>query len=111
MIKDIAIEIKGPTIDEGINTLALKCMKYQQHYRKLIFVLFSPKYSESNFKEIKKRYRENLSEFYNFYNKKQDLKGNSFSSFRSPVGFKTNFLPRRSFKGYRSFGLCFSYFG
>ena len=53
VIKDIAIEIKGPTTNEGINTLPSKCIKYSQHYRRLIFVLFSPKYSESNFQEIK----------------------------------------------------------
>ena len=57
-IKDIAIELKGPTTDEGINSLPTKCIKYSKYYRKIIFVLFSPKFSQSNFIEIKKGIEE-----------------------------------------------------
>ena len=57
-IKDIAIELKGPTTDEGINSLPVKCIKYSKYYRKIIFVLFSPKFSQSNFIEIKKGIEE-----------------------------------------------------
>lgn len=57
-IKDIAIEIKGPTTDDGINSIPAKCMKYSKYYRKIIFVLFSPKFSQANFIEIKKGVEE-----------------------------------------------------
>lgn len=57
-IKNIAIELKGPTTDEGINSLPTKCIKYSKYYRKIIFVLFSPKFSQSNFIEIKKGIEE-----------------------------------------------------
>ena len=58
IIKDIAIELKGPTTNEGINSLPAKCIKYSKYYRKIIFVLFSPKFSQSNFIEIKKGIEE-----------------------------------------------------
>ena len=57
-IKDIAIELKSPTTDGGINSLPAKCIKYSKYYRKVIFVLFSPKFSQSNFIEIKKGIEE-----------------------------------------------------
>jgi hypothetical protein len=52
VIEDIAIEVKGPTDNRALDTLATKCLKYSQHYSKLIIVLFEPVFSESNFSEI-----------------------------------------------------------
>ena len=40
VIDNIAIEIKGPTNNEDLRTLADKCMRYLQHFNKLIIVLF-----------------------------------------------------------------------
>jgi hypothetical protein len=52
IIDKIAIEIKGPTDDNAINSLPAKCIKYSKHYDKLIIVLFRPNYSERNYKDI-----------------------------------------------------------
>ncbi|MFP3950478.1 MAG: hypothetical protein ACLFUZ_05335 [Candidatus Micrarchaeia archaeon] len=52
VVEDIAIEVKGPTDDAALNTVATKCLKYSQHYKNIIFVLFQPTFSERNFKEI-----------------------------------------------------------
>ena len=51
-IGNIAIEVKGPTDDNAINTLPAKCLKYLNHYDNLIFVLFNSHFSENNFREI-----------------------------------------------------------
>jgi len=51
-IGNVAIEVKGPTDDNAINTLPAKCLKYLKHYDYLIFVLFNPHFSENNFREI-----------------------------------------------------------
>ncbi len=51
-ISNIAIEVKGPTDDNAVNTLPTKCLKYLKHYNSLIFVLFNPHFSENNFREI-----------------------------------------------------------
>ena len=52
VIEDIAIEVKGPTDDQAINSLGSKCLKYTQHYHNLIIVLFRCSFSESNYNEI-----------------------------------------------------------
>ena len=52
IIENIAIEIKGPTDDQGINSLGTKCLKYSQYYNNLIIVLFQCSFSESNYREI-----------------------------------------------------------
>jgi hypothetical protein len=52
VIEDIAIEVKGPTDNNALNTLTTKCLKYSQYYSKVILVLFEPVFSESNFREI-----------------------------------------------------------
>jgi len=52
VIGDIAIEVKGPTDNQALNTLTTKCLKYSQYYRNLIFVLFEESFSERNFNEI-----------------------------------------------------------
>lgn len=57
VIDDIAIEVKGSTYGNDIDTLTTKCLKYSKYYKNLIIVLFdphfSPKYSEV-FEGIKK---------------------------------------------------------
>ncbi len=48
----IAIEIKGPTDDNALNTLATKILKYSHYYENVVIVLFESSFSERNFKEI-----------------------------------------------------------
>ena len=52
VIGKIAIEIKGPTDDNALNTLATKILKYSQYYDHVIIVLFEPSFSERNYHEI-----------------------------------------------------------
>jgi len=52
VIDEIAIEVKGPTDNQALNTLTTKCLKYSQYYKHLIIVLFEPQFSESNYWEI-----------------------------------------------------------
>jgi hypothetical protein len=52
VIGKIAIEIKGPTDDNALNTLATKILKYSHYYEHVVFVLFEPSFSERNYKEI-----------------------------------------------------------
>jgi len=52
VIRDIAIEVKGPTDNQALNTLTTKCLKYSHYYSHLIIVLFEPTFSESNHNEI-----------------------------------------------------------
>ena len=40
VIEDIAIEIKGPTIELGLQSIADKCMRYQQQFKSMIVVIF-----------------------------------------------------------------------
>ena len=40
VIEDIAIEIKGPTYEEGLQSIADKCLRYHEHFKKMIVVLF-----------------------------------------------------------------------
>jgi hypothetical protein len=51
VIGDIAIEVKGPTRSQDLDTLARKCMKYGQHYQHLTMVLFEPQFSQNEFTE------------------------------------------------------------
>jgi len=53
VIKNIAIELKGPTDNAALDTLTTKCLKYSKYYDHLIIVLFEPRFSEGHFKEIK----------------------------------------------------------
>lgn len=50
----IAIEVKGPTDNQALDTLTTKYLKYRGHFERVIFVLFDPRYSTSHFNEIKK---------------------------------------------------------
>ncbi|MEM0230628.1 MAG: hypothetical protein QXW07_01275 [Candidatus Woesearchaeota archaeon] len=52
VIGDIAIEVKGPTDNQALDTLTTKCLKYSNYYNHLIIVLFQPIFSESNYVEI-----------------------------------------------------------
>jgi hypothetical protein len=52
VIGNIAIEIKGPTDDDALNTLTTKCLKYSHHFDHLIMILFDPYFSERHFKEV-----------------------------------------------------------
>lgn len=52
VIKDIAIEIKGPTDSQALNTIASKLLRYEQYYPIMIIVLFECNFSEQLFQEI-----------------------------------------------------------
>lgn len=54
VIDNIAIEVKGPTDNRALDTLATKCLKYSHYYPHLVIVLFEPIFSESNYSEIVK---------------------------------------------------------
>jgi len=41
VIEDIAIEIKGPTTEEGLQSIADKCLRYHHHFKRMIVVLFN----------------------------------------------------------------------
>lgn len=44
IIDDIAIEIKGPTWENGLQTIADKCLRYSQYFEKgFVIVLFDVK--------------------------------------------------------------------
>lgn len=53
IIDHIAIEVKGPTDSQALNTLTTKCLKYSKYYTNIICVLFEPSFTDKNFKEIK----------------------------------------------------------
>lgn len=52
VVGPVAIEVKGPTDTNALNTLTTKCLKYGQYYKHLIIVLFEPRFSEQNYNEI-----------------------------------------------------------
>jgi hypothetical protein len=52
VISNIAIEIKGPTDDQALNTLATKILKYHHYYDHIVIVLFETQFSERNYREI-----------------------------------------------------------
>lgn len=52
VVGDVAIEVKGPTDTNALNTLTTKCLKYSRYYNHLIIVLFEPRFSERNYAEI-----------------------------------------------------------
>ena len=52
VIDKIAIEIKGPTDNQALNTLSTKILKYSHYYDDIIIVLFETSFSERNFNEI-----------------------------------------------------------
>ncbi len=54
VIGNVAIEVKGPTDDTALSTLGSKCLKYSQHYKHMIIVLFRPNFSNRNYNELMK---------------------------------------------------------
>lgn len=54
VVDDTAIEVKGPTTNEGLITIADKSMRYTQHFKKFIVVLFNVKVKKRMYKEWKK---------------------------------------------------------
>lgn len=53
VIRNIAIELKGPTDNQALDTLTTKCLKYSNYYDHLIIVLFNPTFSDRHFNEIR----------------------------------------------------------
>jgi len=52
----LAIEVKGPTKDEDLVTIADKCMRYSKHFRKgIIIVLFNVSVNRYRYKEWSER--------------------------------------------------------
>jgi len=51
IIGNLAIEIKGPTYDVDLQTIADKCLRYSQHYEKMIVVLFNVHVNEGRYNE------------------------------------------------------------
>jgi len=49
VIEDIAIEIKGPTTEEGLRSIADKCLRYHHHFKRMIVVLFDIQTKTSRF--------------------------------------------------------------
>ena len=59
IIDHIAIEVKGPTDSQALNTLTTKCLKYSKYYTNIICVLFEPSFTDKNFQEINYCLKEN----------------------------------------------------
>jgi hypothetical protein len=62
----IAIEVKGPTTTSALSTLYEKAEKYGRIYRRVVFVLFEPEYSEDRYEHIKKEIEEDYSDYVRF---------------------------------------------
>ena len=62
VIKNIAIEIKAPTINKSLEDLLPKCMKYGKFYNNIIFVLFAREYNESKLDQVKEEIRKKYPE-------------------------------------------------
>jgi len=54
VIGNIAIEVKGPTRNQDLKTIADKCMRYYQHFGELIIVLFEIDVYEPRYEEWEK---------------------------------------------------------
>ncbi len=62
----IAIEVKGPTTTSALSTLYEKAEKYGRIYRRVVFVLFEPEYSEDRYEHIKQEIEEDYSDYVRF---------------------------------------------
>lgn len=51
VIGDIAIEIKGPSDSVALMSVSDKAMRYMQHFKYLIVVLFEPQFNEGRYQE------------------------------------------------------------
>ena len=60
VIENIAIEIKGPTDNQALQSLTDKCLRYSRYYKNMIIVLFEPRFSEGRFSELKKGMEEHF---------------------------------------------------
>jgi len=54
IVGDVAIEVKGPTRTQDLQTIADKCMRYYQHFGELVIVLFEVDVYEQRYDEWKK---------------------------------------------------------
>lgn len=54
VIGDVAIEVKGPTRTQDLQTISDKCMRYYQHFGELVVVLFETNVYEQRYNEWKK---------------------------------------------------------
>jgi len=54
VVGDVAIEVKGPTKTQDLQTIADKCMRYYQHFGELVIVLFEVDVYEQRYDEWKK---------------------------------------------------------
>lgn len=61
-IRNIAIEIKGPTSNAELKDLANKVLTYTNYYDILFIVLFNPKFTEGKFLEIRKGIQDRYPE-------------------------------------------------
>lgn len=52
LLRNIGIEVKGPTGAGELKILPDECLRYSPHYKHLIFVLFNPEFTELFYKEI-----------------------------------------------------------
>lgn len=57
VLNDVAIELKGPTRTEQLRTIADKCLRYYQHFKGLIIVLFEVEVNEPRYEEWEKGMR------------------------------------------------------
>lgn len=57
VIQNVAIEVKGPTLQNALASLSDKCNRYSTHYKAMILVLFDVRVSESLFDEWERSLR------------------------------------------------------
>jgi hypothetical protein len=61
ILPHIGVEVKGPTRDEHLDRLITQSWKYGKQFKKIIFVLFAPEFSERKFIPIRKKIEEDAS--------------------------------------------------
>lgn len=57
VVKDVTIEVKGPTNSRDLQTLSDKCMRYSQHFSEIIVVLFDVRTNERLYEETRKGFK------------------------------------------------------
>lgn len=63
VVKDIAVEVKGPTSSGDLRSLSDKCMRYTQHFEdKIIAVLFDVRASDRLYKETREGFENKFPE-------------------------------------------------
>lgn len=59
VVNGIAIEVKGPTKEEDLVTIADKCMRYSKYFKRgIIFVLFNVRVNQYRYKEWSERIKD-----------------------------------------------------